>query len=99
MARRDEEAQRRFANAYQGLPLSSRHIQVEQDRAPSVLPHHAKLARQAIEVAICRDLAAHDAELGLRAVERDLVGLRINLEQRLAARKNLLVLADLYLAH
>src|SRR4029077_19229256 len=28
-------------------PLSARHIEVEQDRAPAVLPYHAKLARPA----------------------------------------------------
>src|SRR5450432_1849108 len=28
-------------------PLSARHIEMEQDRAPDVLPHHAELARPA----------------------------------------------------
>src|SRR5271157_2538399 len=30
-------------------PLSARHIEMEQDRAPVVLPHHAELARPAID--------------------------------------------------
>src|ERR1700694_566351 len=41
------EAGRRDRHANQGLPLSSRHIKMEQDRAPAVLPYHAELARQA----------------------------------------------------
>jgi hypothetical protein len=28
-----------------GMPLSARHIEMEQDRAPHVLPHHTELAR------------------------------------------------------
>ena len=30
-------------------PLSARHVEVEQDRAPPVLPHHAELARSAAD--------------------------------------------------
>src|SRR6202521_130079 len=41
------QARRRDRHADQGLPLSSRHIKMEQDRAPAVLPYHAELARQA----------------------------------------------------
>ena len=32
-----------------GLPLSARHIEVEQDRASTVLPHHPDLARQTLD--------------------------------------------------
>src|SRR6516165_6282427 len=32
-----------------GLPLPARHLQVEQDRAPAVLPHHHELARPAAD--------------------------------------------------
>ena len=40
---------RRIGVAADGLPLSSGHEQVEQDRAPNVLPHHAELARPAAD--------------------------------------------------
>ena len=30
---------------HHGVPLSAGHLEVEQDRAPAVLPHHAELAR------------------------------------------------------
>ncbi len=42
---RTAEAGRRDWAADQGLPLSAGHVQVEQDRASTVLPHHAELAR------------------------------------------------------
>ena len=32
-----------------GLPLSAGHVEVEQDRAPAVLPHHPELARPAAD--------------------------------------------------
>ena len=35
-------------------PLSARHIEVEQDRASAVLPHHAELARPAAHESPCR---------------------------------------------
>jgi hypothetical protein len=35
-------------------PLSARHVEVEQDRAPAVLPHHAELAGQAARKSPCR---------------------------------------------
>ena len=35
-------------------PLSARHIEMEQDRAPAVLPHHAELARPAAHRSPCR---------------------------------------------
>src|SRR5580693_2483707 len=34
-------------------PLSARHIEMEQDRAPAVLPHHAELARPAADGSPC----------------------------------------------
>ena len=36
------------------LPLSAGHVEVEQNRAPAVLPHHAELARPAAHGSPCR---------------------------------------------
>ncbi len=41
----------RFGPADLGLPFPARDEQVEQDRAPDVLPHHPELARQAAPLA------------------------------------------------
>src|SRR6266849_6368859 len=38
-------------------PLSAGHVEVEQDRAPAVLPHHAELARPAADGSPCRSRA------------------------------------------
>src|SRR6266700_2281293 len=37
-----------------GARVRLRHVEVEQDRAPAVLPHHAELARQAARKSPCR---------------------------------------------
>ena len=54
------------------LPLSARHLEVEQDRAPPVLPHHAELARPAA-----------DQPVGSRRIDRsnhDQDGLKVRCE-------------------
>ena len=70
---RAAEAGRRDRPDDLGLPLSARHLEVEQDRAPPVLPHHAELARPAAHQPCGRrraDRRDHDdkrADGGLRA--------------------------------
>ena len=51
--------------ARQRLSLSARHVEVEQDRAPPVLPHHAELARSAAHQSVGGrrvDRGDHDQE-------------------------------------
>ena len=57
------EARRRDQPNDLGPPLSTRHLEVEQDRASPVLPHHAELARPAADQPACRrrsDRRDHD---------------------------------------
>ena len=55
-----------------GLSFPARHEQVEQDRAPDVLPHHQELARPAAA------LAGHRGELDRHTTTK--AGLRIEAE-------------------
>ena len=50
------------------LPLSAGHVEVEQDRAPAVLPHHAELARPAAHdrLAVVELIGATTTKTGLK---------------------------------
>ena len=64
---RAAEVRRRDRARAQRPPLSAGHIEVEPDRAPSVLPHHADLARPAATDRWRRELiAATTTKAGLK---------------------------------
>ena len=65
---RTAETGRRNRTDAAGLPLSAGHVEVEQDRAPPVLPHHPDLARQAADqpIAVVELIASTTTKTGLR---------------------------------
>ena len=66
--RRTAKARRRDRARDPRPPLSARHIEVEQDRAPAVLPHHAELARPAADrsPAVVELIGATTTKAGLK---------------------------------